>query len=53
LAAIYIKVNLSHFLSQSQEGNGKKHGREKSEKRRQRAAIELWRAKVPLSNIRK
>jgi hypothetical protein len=48
-----MKGNLSHFLSQYQEGSSKEHGREKPEKLRQTAAIELWRAKVPLSNIRK
>jgi hypothetical protein len=53
LAAVYIKVNLSHFLSQSQEGSGKEHGREKPENEDKRAAIELWRVKAPLSYIRK
>jgi hypothetical protein len=36
LTAVYIKGNLSHFLSQYQEESGKDHGREKPEKRRQK-----------------
>jgi hypothetical protein len=46
----YIKVNISHFLSQS---NVKEYVREKPQKKNdKRAAVELWRAKVPLSAIR-
>ncbi len=54
LAAVYIKVNLSHFLSHSLRKGAVKNMAGKSLKNEdKRAAIELWRAKVPLSNIRK
>ncbi len=49
LAAVHEKVNLLHFLSQ---WSRKEHVRKNLKKDYKRAAVELWRAKVPLSTVR-
>jgi hypothetical protein len=49
LAAVHVKVNLLHFLSQTSR---KEHVRKNLKKDDKRAAVELWRAKVPLSTVR-
>ncbi len=49
LAAVHAKVNLLHFLSQ---WSRKDHVRKNLKKDDKRAAVELWRAKVPLSTVR-
>ncbi len=53
LAAVYINVNLSRFLSQSRKGAVKNIAGKSLKNKDKRAVIELWRPKVPLSNIRK
>jgi hypothetical protein len=49
LAAVYLKVNLWNFLSKKR---GKKHVWKNLKNNDKRAAVELWRAKVPLSTVR-
>jgi hypothetical protein len=49
LAAIYLKVNLTDFLSQ---WSRKEHVRKNLKIDDKRAAVELWRAKVPISTVR-
>jgi hypothetical protein len=49
LAAVHVKVNLLHFLSQ---WSGKEHVRKNLKKDDKRAAVELWRVKVPFSTVR-
>ena len=49
LAAVHVKVNFLHFLSQ---WSRQEHVRKSLKKDDKRAAVELWRAKVPLSTVR-
>ncbi len=49
LAAVHVEVNLLHFLS---KWSRKEHVRKNIKKDDKKAAVELWRAKVPLSTVR-
>jgi hypothetical protein len=49
LAAVHVKINCLHFLSQ---WSRKEHVRKNLKQDDKRAAVELWRAKVPLSTVR-